>query len=197
MDGSDFGEVDRLCDGSKHYSDGLLMALKRDSGDSSGLPDAAPAPQPRGCVVFDLDRQRHALPLEAVARVLRVVEITPIQQAHPCLKGVVDIAGQIHPVVDSRRLLGATDRCIELSDQLLQVRLSWGDALLWVDAGADVVWFPGHATEYREEHDSVAPGTECLLNDLSGIVRFHQPERLLHWLRGAFCQASASHGLVV
>jgi purine-binding chemotaxis protein CheW len=54
-------------------------------------------------VVFSLEEPRYALFLSAVERVLRAVEITPLPKAPESILGVINLQGQIVPVVDVRR----------------------------------------------------------------------------------------------
>ena len=60
---------------------------------------------PASIVVFTLGELRCAVSLEVVDRVLRAVEITPLPGAPVGVAGVINVAGQILPVYDLRRLL--------------------------------------------------------------------------------------------
>ncbi len=54
-------------------------------------------------VVFTLDEQRYVLHLSAVKRIIRVVEITPLPKAPDIVLDVVNVEGQIIPVVNIRK----------------------------------------------------------------------------------------------
>ena len=139
--------------------------------------------QTRTAVVFRVEGQRHAIPLEAVARVFRMVAITPAPQAHRFLLGAVDIAGQVAPVVNTRKLLGVTDRPIELSDQLIHVRTAAGAAVLWVDAGTDLVEFPASALPRESQAAGGWWASAAVLRDAEGLVHYHDPNQLLGFLK--------------
>ncbi|MBF8302857.1 MAG: cheW40H-4 [Candidatus Dadabacteria bacterium] len=54
-------------------------------------------------VVLTLDEQRYALHLSAVERIVRVVEVTPLPKAPEIVLGVVNVQGQIIPVINIRK----------------------------------------------------------------------------------------------
>lgn len=61
-------------------------------------------------VVFNLDsnheRQSYALPLLGVWRVLHMIEITPLPKAPSVVLGVVDMHGEMIPIMSMRKRLG-------------------------------------------------------------------------------------------
>ena len=77
------------------------------------------AASPTRWVLMAVDGQNYALPLAAVDRVLRMVEVTPLPGAPEVVEGVIDIQGEVVPVVSIRRRLGLTHRRVEISDSLV------------------------------------------------------------------------------
>lgn len=73
-------------------------------------------------VVFSVAEQRFALNLANVQRIVRAVEVTPLPGAPDIILGVINVEGQIIPVIDSRRKLGIRPREIELSDLFIIVQ---------------------------------------------------------------------------
>jgi purine-binding chemotaxis protein CheW len=73
-------------------------------------------------VAFTLDEQRYALPLDAVERVLRAVEVTGVPDSPQVLAGIVNLHGEIVPVVDLRRRFGLAERALAASDQFIVTR---------------------------------------------------------------------------
>lgn len=61
-------------------------------------------------IVFRIDNQFFALPLEAVTRVLRMVALTPIPDAPPWILGMVNQAGHGLPALNLRQRLGLPDQ---------------------------------------------------------------------------------------
>ncbi len=73
-------------------------------------------------VVFSVADQRFALNLRSVQRIVRAVEVTPMPGAPETVLGVINVEGQVIPVVDGRKRLGLPPREIELSDLFIIVQ---------------------------------------------------------------------------
>jgi len=72
-------------------------------------------------IIFSLDEPRYALPLSLVERVVRIVEITPLPKAPDIVMGVINMHGQILPVINVRRRFNLPEREIRLEDQLIML----------------------------------------------------------------------------
>lgn len=70
-------------------------------------------------VAFTLDEQRYALPLRSVQRVVRMVEVTPLPKAPDIVLGVIDVQGDIIPVLSLRKRFGRLETEPSLSSQLI------------------------------------------------------------------------------
>ena len=70
-------------------------------------------------VIFTLDYQAYALPLNCVVRVIHAVEITNLPKATDIISGIINVKGQIVPVVDIRKRFGFTSRELIPEDQLI------------------------------------------------------------------------------
>jgi purine-binding chemotaxis protein CheW len=93
-------------------------------------------------VVVRLQGIEHALPVEHVVEVLRMVAITPLAEAPPWLLGVIDLRGRVIPVVDMRRRLGMPQREPDLSTPILVVRSRSVTAGLVADEVVEVLALP-------------------------------------------------------
>lgn len=90
-------------------------------------------------VVFTLDEQRYALYLAAVERIVRVVEITPLPKSPEVVLGVVNVHGQIIPVVNIGKRFRLPEREIALSNQLIIANTSRRAVALLVDEVSGVL----------------------------------------------------------
>jgi purine-binding chemotaxis protein CheW len=72
--------------------------------------------------VFRLEDKRFAMPLANILRIIRMVMVKPIPESPRFLEGIIDLAGQIVPVIDLRELVGFPKRPVKLSDRLLIAR---------------------------------------------------------------------------
>ena len=93
-------------------------------------------------VVFALDGQHYALPLDTVERVVRMVNVTSLPKAPAIVSGVVNVGGQITPVVNMRKRCRLPERDVALSDQLIVARTARRPLALVVDTVLDVVDCP-------------------------------------------------------
>jgi len=73
-------------------------------------------------VIFTLNEQRYGIPLGVVERVVRMVEITRLPSGPEFIQGVINVQGEIMPVLNLRRRFNLVERPVELSDQLIIIR---------------------------------------------------------------------------
>lgn len=133
----------------------------------------------RALVVFVLDDQRYALPLDRVQRALRVVAITPLPSAPSIVLGVVDLGGEVLPVVDLRRRFGLPPREVRLADHLLVASTGHRTVTLLVDDTQGAIAAPPERCARAGE---ILPGLALLegvvkLDD--GLILIHDLGRLL------------------
>lgn len=72
-------------------------------------------------VLFTVSSQTFALPAAEVAQVLRMAAPTPVPGAPAWLRGVLNVHGELVPVVDASRRLGNPPRPMRPERQLLVV----------------------------------------------------------------------------
>lgn len=130
-------------------------------------------------VVFEVERQRFALPLSAVERVERAVAITPLPDAPPTIAGVIDVRGDLIPVIALRKQWGLPARPLALSDQLLIASGTRRRYALLIDSVIDVQHCDAAAIAPAE---SLAAHTDSLrgavsLND--SIIFIHDLDQFL------------------
>jgi purine-binding chemotaxis protein CheW len=90
--------------------------------------------RPVSFLTFFLDSQAYALPLDTVTHVTRAVEITHLPQSPPFLLGIINVQGQVLPVINFRRALGLPQRDIQLEDRILLVNTGRREIGIVVDA---------------------------------------------------------------
>jgi purine-binding chemotaxis protein CheW len=132
-----------------------------------GAPTVRPrestaAPRVR-LLVFRLNGREHALPLEHVVEVFRVVAVTPLPEAPPWVCGVMDVRGRVIPVVDLRERLGMPAREPDLSTPIVVVETGGVAAGLVADEVVEVLALPGEAVEPPDP----AAGTARLVTSLA------------------------------
>src|SRR5215510_13088590 len=68
-------------------------------------------------LIFELSGLRFALPMCDVIEVVRAVAIRALPAAPPITLGVIDVRGEIVPVLDVRVRFGLMHKALDLSDQ--------------------------------------------------------------------------------
>jgi purine-binding chemotaxis protein CheW len=124
-------------------------------------------------VVFVLGEQRYGLPLHAVERVVRMVDLTPLPRAPDVVLGVINVQGRVIPVVNLRRRFHLPQRDISLSDQLVIARTPRRSLALIVDAASGVLEYS--ANEAVRARD-IVPGIE----HVEGVVKLPDGLVLIH-----------------
>ena len=135
--------------------------------------------KPIRLVVFTLDDQRYALRLSAVERVVRAVEVTPLPQAPEIVLGVINVQGQVVPVVNVRRRFGLPEREMGLSDQIILARTFRRAVALVVDAVEGGVACSEGGVSPSEE---ILPGLayiEGVLKLEDGMILIHDLDKFL------------------
>ena len=124
-------------------------------------------------VVFTLDDRRYGLPLPAVERVLRMVDVTPLPKAPQIVLGVVNVQGLVIPVVDMRRRFRLPARDFALADQLLIARTARRPVALAADAVTGVL-------EYSAQEAAGAPDIVPGIEYVEGVVKLPDGLVLIH-----------------
>jgi len=75
-------------------------------------------------LTFTVDEQKFAIPLAMVDRVIRAVavEVKPFPEASEFFVGIINMHGQLVPVIDFRKQLSLQDREIKADDQFIICR---------------------------------------------------------------------------
>jgi purine-binding chemotaxis protein CheW len=114
-------------------------AMKVNSGDSSRSSDA----EELRFLIFRLDEDEFALPIEAVDEVARVPDqITRLPKTPKFLEGVVNLRGEVLPVVDQRRRFDIRPATVTTGRRLIVVRTERHRAGLIVDSVSEVLRCP-------------------------------------------------------
>ena len=141
--------------------------------------------KPNQYVVFTIDRHRFALRLSDVGRIVRMVELTAVPDGPAFLAGMINVQGELLPVVNTRRRFRLREREPSINDQLIIATARGRAVALIVDTVIGVIEeCEGGITA----SGNVVPGVELvdgMLNTEDGIVLLHDPDTLgLDWQPG-------------
>ena len=137
--------------------------------------DSRPMSQTDQLLVFYLDDRPYALPLSAVERAVRAVEVTTVADAPAPVMGLVNVQGEVMPTIDMRRYLAQPGRIVQLSDQMIVVRSGRRAAALLVDRVS------GDLEAMSEDIRHATPGSAALkvIKIRGRIVPVQDVEQLL------------------
>ena len=130
-------------------------------------------------VIFTLNEQRYGIPLGVVERVVRMVEITTLPSGPDFIQGVINVQGEIIPVLNLRRRFKLTERPVELDDQLIIIRCATRSFALMTDRACEV----RHCAEQLQtEAGKIIPDLPYLSAGArlpDGLILLQDPEALL------------------
>jgi purine-binding chemotaxis protein CheW len=135
--------------------------------------------RPDHIIVIALDHQRYGLSLSVVDRVVRMVEITPLPKAPDIVLGVVNIQGQVIPVINMRRRFGLPEREPVLTDQMVVAHTSRRPVALVADAVLDVI---ASSAPSLIDTESILPRVEYVEGVVKlpdGMIFIHDLDRFL------------------
>lgn len=124
-------------------------------------------------VIFTLDTRTFGLRLSQVERVIYVTDITPLPKAPEIILGVINLAGEIIPVVDVRKRFHIPSREILLSDRFIVVYTSKRKAAMLVDSVTGVIESPPAKVIGSQE---ILPSMEYV----SGVIKLNDDLALIH-----------------
>jgi len=91
-----------------------------------------------------LEGQRYALYLAQVERVIRAAEVVLLPEAPAIIAGVINIQGQVIPVINIRRRFRLPEREMALSDHMIVARTARRKVVLLVDGAMGVIELSQH-----------------------------------------------------
>ena len=102
-------------------------------------------------VLFLLDEQTYGLHIWEVERIVRAVEVKPLPESPPHIRGIVNVQGRVLPVVDLRIRLGQPTRDIHLEDHFIIARTGSLSIVLPVDAALGSAEVSGGSNVIEDE----------------------------------------------
>ena len=130
-------------------------------------------------VVFWVEGKRYAFPLEYVQRVIRAVEITALPEAPDVIAGIINVQGEIVPVINLRRRLKLADRDIDVNDQFMLIRFAESVIALIIDSVEGAIEIENNRICNAREF---LPDTNIInrvVKDTEGMILLFDPEKIL------------------
>lgn len=90
-------------------------------------------------LTFRIDKQFFAIAVEPIVQIVSMATITPIPQASRIAKGIINLHGEVVPVVDLRRHLGKPESHYQVHTPIIVIKISGHIVGLIVDEVNDVI----------------------------------------------------------
>jgi purine-binding chemotaxis protein CheW len=124
-------------------------------------------------LVFEVEGQRHGLPVAQVRELLPAMQVTPLPAAPHGIEGVVNLRGTIVPVVAVRKLFGVPPRPLMPSDHFIVACLQDQMIVLHVDRAMELAQLETNAIALES---TAAPR---VAKSASGLVVLHDVHHFL------------------
>lgn len=141
-------------------------------------------PTAREVLLFTLEAQRYALPVEDVLELVRAVRLTPLPRAPAVVEGLMDLRGELLPVLDMRRRFRLPARRLSSEDHLVVARAGPRRVALRVDRAEGLLSLE---PDMFDRTPAELPG----VGYVAGALKLPDGLVLLHDLRTFLSQAEA------
>lgn len=127
-------------------------------------------------LLFTIDAARYAMPLRDVAEVVPAVKILSLPDAPPIVEGVVNVRGEIVPVLSLRARLGHPPRASSITEYFILVNARHRRVIVRSDTTPEIVNLPEVATPRHEPVERALAGVLALPN---GVAMFQDINRFI------------------
>ena len=129
-------------------------------------------------LLFQLDSQNYAFPLNSVFTVIPSQSITELESSIDFFCGIIDYHGEILPVINLRKKFRLNDSEMKISDRFIIAETDNGKIGFIVDAVDEIISvIPEEITESTTIFNGLS--YVRLVNLETGIVMLHDPEKIL------------------
>ncbi len=84
-------------------------------------------------LIFEIERYYFAIPIDAVTEIIRAVRLSTFPEGPALLQGLLNIGGDIVPVLDIRKQLSLPERAVSVSDRIILVGVAGYDVAFVAD----------------------------------------------------------------
>ena len=127
-------------------------------------------------LLFLVDARRCAIRLADVSEVVPAVEITPLPGAPSMVEGVVNVRGDVLPVIALRARMGHAPRAVSSSEYFILARASTRRVILRSDTTPEIVTL---GTPGEEEESDVGRALAGVVPLADGLALIHDVDDLL------------------
>jgi len=138
-------------------------------------------------ILFVLDEHDFVIPLESVLRIARAVSVKPLPNAPDIVEGILNVQGEVIPVVNLRKRFDFPPRPIEIEDHFIIAKTARRVIAILVDEVRDII--ESQQTQIVNRAD-ILPNMEFIegviktdqdmyyIQDLDKLLSLEEEERL-------------------
>ena len=130
-------------------------------------------------VIFTLDDQQYTLPLLNVERIIPAAYVTPLPKAPDIVAGVINVQGQVMPVLSLRKRFHLPERPLEPADQFIIAHTSRRTVALIVDLVIGVLDIPKQAIVSQTDILPYLEYVAGVAKQEDGVILIHDLEACL------------------
>jgi purine-binding chemotaxis protein CheW len=116
-------------------------------------------------VCFSVGETKYAAVVASICEVIRMVEITPVPDAPSFIAGIINLRGEIIPVIDLRKRLGVPSVSYGTNTVILIAEIDGKKRGVVVDGVSSVLSVPLSAVDFADTENGQS------LGDISGAAR--------------------------
>ncbi|HVR86050.1 MAG TPA: chemotaxis protein CheW [Planctomycetota bacterium] len=124
-------------------------------------------------LVFEIDAQRYGIPARDVQELVRAVAALPLPKAPPIVEGIINLRGEVVPVLDLRARFQRPPKPAEPSDHLIAARVGKRLVALRADRVIGLVQVPEEDQEKGKTAVALGPYVEGVAKLPDGLVLLH------------------------
>ena len=150
---------------------------------------------PNAYIIYSVDDQYYALPVDAVRQIIRSVQTSHLAEAPELLAGLINMGGEIIPVINLRKQFKLPQREISVSDRIIIVQTPTHTVSFMVDYIEGIVEFSAPditpaADIFPKMEDYILATTKyndrtVLIYDTGCLFPNQRIEEIMHHLSGA------------
>jgi purine-binding chemotaxis protein CheW len=130
-------------------------------------------------IVFQIENQLLALELSEVDRVILAAEITPFSGTSDRVMGVINMHGEILPVINLRKIIGLPEKDLDITDHFLISKVGGHRIALWIDSVKKVDFFVDKEMVPKDQLFSKMDQISWAFKDEGKIIFVYKIEKLL------------------
>ena len=121
-------------------------------------------------VTFNLLGEEFGLPILDVREIIRMVEVTPVPHSPDFVEGVINLRGQILPVIDLRKRFNLENKTVNEDTRIVVIEISENLIGLIVDGVNEVLRIPSETVNAAPQIVSSGIGAEYI----QGIAHYDE-----------------------